>query len=157
MIRNLISVFLFISLALYADGKESQISDSLSEMPQISLITCGPGKNIYELEGHTALRVRYKGSDIAVNYGLFDFAAPNFVYRFVKGETDYMVGAAPYEYFLTQYRRDGRDVWEQPLNLSAESAFRLVSLLDENLQPENRVYRYNYVKDNCATTAIDND
>ncbi len=154
MIRNLISVFLFISLALYADGKEFQIGDSLFEMPQISLITCGPGKNIYELEGHTALRVRYKGSDIAVNYGLFDFAAPNFVYRFVKGETDYMVGAAPYEYFLTQYRRDGRDVWEQPLNLSAESALRLVSLLDENLQPENRVYRYNYVKDNCATRPL---
>ena len=55
---------------------------------QVSLITCSPGKEIYELEGHTALRIKTPDYDMAVNYGIFDFNSPNFIYRFVKGETD---------------------------------------------------------------------
>lgn len=143
-----------LSLTLNATGVDDGIDTVAVDVPQISLITCGPGEDIYELEGHTALRVRYNGSDMAVNYGLFDFDAPNFVYRFVKGETDYMVGAAPFDYFLKQYEREGREVVEQPLKLSPEAAFKLVDLLDENLRRENRVYRYNYVKDNCATRPL---
>lgn len=38
------------------------------------------------------------GRDLAVNYGIFDFDSPNFIYRFVKGETDYMVAAIPSAY-----------------------------------------------------------
>ncbi len=143
-----------LSLTLNATGVDDGIDMVAVDVPQISLITCGPGEDIYELEGHTALRVRYNGSDMAVNYGLFDFDAPNFVYRFVKGETDYMVGAAPFDYFLKQYEREGREVVEQPLKLSPQAAFKLVDLLDENLRRENRVYRYNYVKDNCATRPL---
>lgn len=120
----------------------------------ISLITCYPGHDIYELEGHTGLRVRTPGADVAVSYGLFDFAAPNFVYRFVKGETDYRVGIMPWEYFFDSYRADGRRVDEQILNLDSEQKARLLELLEINLRPENRVYRYNYVKDNCATRPL---
>jgi len=155
ILRRVLLVLLFALSCIGVAGAESEAADTLVNLPRISLITCGPGSDIYELEGHTALRVRYNGSDVAVNYGLFDFDAPNFVYRFVKGETDYMVGAAPFEYFLRQYARDGRAVYEQPLNLSSDAALRLVALLNENLKPENRTYRYNYVKDNCATRPLD--
>lgn len=92
---------------------------------------------------------------MAVNYGLFDFDSPGFVYRFVKGETDYWVGAHPYEMFVDSYRRQGRKVVEQHLDLTPEQVYRLAALLEENLRPENRVYRYNYVLDNCATRCID--
>ncbi len=159
MIKNRTNAFRIILLVVFFPwlrcvAAVSEMDDAIVDVPRISLITCGPGADIYELEGHTALRVRYNGADIAVNYGLFDFDAPNFVYRFVKGETDYMVGAAPFEYFLRQYIRDGRSVYEQPLILPQEAAFRIVDLLDENLRQENRVYRYNYVKDNCATRPL---
>ncbi len=86
-----------------------------------------------------------------VNWGLFDFAAPNFVYRFVKGETDYLAGASSTDRFLEIYRREGRKVVEQTLDLTPEEALRVVELTYLNLRPENRVYRYNYVLDNCAT------
>lgn len=156
---KLLRFYLFAFIASFALGVNADdfvdgVDRDASDAPQISLITCGPGKDIYELEGHTALRIKHNGMDVAVNYGLFDFDAPNFVYRFVKGETDYMVGAAPFEYFLRQYVREGRDVYEQPLNLSPDAATRLVELLNENLRQENRVYRYNYVKDNCATRPL---
>lgn len=121
---------------------------------QVSLITCSPGKEIYELEGHTALRIKAPDYDMAVNYGIFDFNSPNFIYRFVKGETDYMVQAYPFSVFLNQYKRESRQVTEQPLNLTDEATAKLIELVKENLMPENRVYRYNYVKDNCATRPI---
>lgn len=121
---------------------------------QVSLITCSPGKEIYELEGHTALRIKAPDYDMAVNYGIFDFNSPNFIYRFVKGETDYMVQTYPFSVFLNQYKRESRQVTEQPLNLTDEATAKLIELVKENLMPENRVYRYNYVKDNCATRPI---
>jgi hypothetical protein len=72
----------------------------------------------------------------------------------VKGETDYMVAAYPFAYFLESYARQGREVIEQPLNLTPQQASRLMELLEVNLRPENRVYRYNYVKDNCSTRPL---
>lgn len=88
--------------------------DSIS----VSLITCLPGNQVYELEGHTALRIKRGDNDLAVNYGIFDFDSPNFIYRFVKGETDYMVAAYPFEYFMADYMRHGRRVVEQHLDLT---------------------------------------
>lgn len=113
-----------------------------------------PGSEIYELEGHSALRVRTCREDIAINYGLFDFNAPNFVYRFVKGETDYMVGAIPWAYFENSYHRAGRRIVAHKLNLSSVQKANLMDLLTENLREENRIYRYNYVLDNCATRPL---
>ncbi|MDE5745906.1 MAG: DUF4105 domain-containing protein [Paramuribaculum sp.] len=120
----------------------------------VSLITCAPGRDIYELEGHTALRIRDTQNDYVVNWGLFDFDAPNFVYRFVKGETDYMCGAIPTDIFLSHYMRAGRVVTEQVLALKPEETAKVVSAVQNNLLPQNRVYRYNYVKDNCSTRPL---
>lgn len=120
----------------------------------VSLITCAPGRDIYELEGHTALRIRNSQTDYVVNWGLFDFAAPNFVYRFVKGETDYMCGALPTDLFLSHYMASGREVTEQVLNLSMPEKQKIIDAVQTNLLPQNRVYRYNYVKDNCATRPL---
>ncbi|MBD5224875.1 MAG: DUF4105 domain-containing protein [Bacteroidales bacterium] len=123
-----------------------------TDAPRFSLITCAPGKEIYQLEGHEALRIRMGGGiDLAVNWGLFDFNSPNFLYRFVKGETDYMAGAYPFAIFLEEYEKEGRRVVEQEINLTPRQASRLLALVEENLLTENRTYRYNYVKDNCAT------
>lgn len=130
-------------------------ADTVAKAPEpayrISVLTCYPGSEIYELEGHSGLRISNDSIDMTVNWGLFNFAAPNFVYRFVKGETDYSVGAEPTHYFLYRYMADGRRVVEQVLDLTPEESNKVVELVNRNLQPANRIYRYNYVKDNCAT------
>ncbi len=117
----------------------------------VSLITCSPGPEIYELYGHEAIRVKGQGRDSIWNYGVFNFNEPNFVYRFVKGETDYLCAGYPTEWFLPEYVERGSRVVEQELDLSEEEAQKLLRMLQTNARPENRVYRYNYVKDNCAT------
>ncbi len=129
----------------------SELSDSTIT---VSLLTCYPGSEIYELEGHSGLRIRDGATDITVNWGLYNFHAPNFVYRFVKGETDYMCAAIPTNVFLNQYRAEGRKVLEQVIDLTPEETDRLLALINDNLLPENRTYRYNYVKDNCATRPL---
>ncbi len=123
--------------------------------PEISLATIFAGSDIYELDGHAAIRINYgDGRDIAVSYGEFDFDAPNFVYRFVKGETDYHVGTHPWVLLENVYARHGRRIEEHVIDMDSTQVARLLTLLDENLRPENRVYRYNYVKDNCSTRPL---
>lgn len=125
----------------------------------VSLITCWPGSEIYELCGHEAIRVRGYADghplDSVWNYGVFDFAAPNFAYRYVKGETDYMLGAYPFAWFLPEYQATGRKVLEQDLNLSNEEAMRFLQTLREEALPQNRTYRYSYISNNCATRILD--
>ena len=128
-----------------------------SDSIRISLLTCAAGEEIYSLFGHTALRYENytRGTDVVFNYGIFDFSAPNFVLRFALGETDYRLGTSSYERFIAEYSYLGRDVWQQVLNLKQDEKVRLVKLLEENYQPENRVYRYNFFYDNCATRPRD--
>ncbi len=121
----------------------------------VSLLTALPGTEIYQLEGHTGLRVRDdRGSDLVVNWGVFDFNSPNFVYRFVSGQTDYECWAYPTEFFFDSYSNEGRQVVEQVLDLDSAQVQRVIDLVSINLRPENKVYRYNYVLDNCATRPL---
>ena len=120
-----------------------------------SLLTCQPHDEIYSLYGHTALRyhdLRTK-QDWAFNYGVFNFKAPYFALRFVFGLTDYELQAVPMSYFVEEYRRFGSEVTEQVINLTPEEKAALYYALAENVQPENKVYRYNYFYDNCTTRA----
>lgn len=151
-----IAAVIFAILFLLPDVVRGERQDSLV----VSLLTCWPGPEVYELCGHEALRVRGINPDGIVtdtvwNYGVFDFAAPGFLYRFVKGETDYMLAGYPTAMFMAEYMSQGRRVVEQDLALSRAETSRLVALLREESKPENRTYRYNYVKDNCATRIVD--
>lgn len=83
-------------------------------------MTCAPGTEIYALFGHTALRYEDKarGEDWVFNYGMFSFNTPHFIYRFVKGETDYELGVTRYPYFEGSYAMRGSSVYQQTLNLT---------------------------------------
>ena len=132
---------------------KARIDSTLS----VSFITCGPGAEAYSLYGHTALHFidRTNGTDVAVNWGIFDFNKPNFVGRFVFGLTDYLMGIYPFEAFLREYEAEGRWVKEQQLNLTPEEKLSIAEAIWENYRPENREYRYNYFYDNCTTRARD--
>ena len=124
---------------------------------QISLLTCSPGKEVWAQYGHTAIRYYDKesGEDLAINYGIFSLDQTYFIPRFVLGMTDYRMGVQPMDMFLAQYSYEGRGVVEQILNLSADDKEVIYKALQENMKPENVVYRYNYFFDNCTTRARD--
>jgi hypothetical protein len=133
--------------------KSSVSAFTLSPEARISLLTCEPGEEVYAKFGHTAIRVQdaENGIDAVFNYGIFDFNAPNFLFRFVKGETDYILGVTDFEYFVWEYESRGSAVVEQVLNLTQEEKQGLFDALLINHLPENRTYRYNYFFDNCST------
>lgn len=154
MTRKSLAILSILILSFLPSFGAAERQDSLV----VSLLTAWPGPEVYELCGHEAIRIRSANDttlDMVWNYGVFDFAQPNFIYRFVKGETDYMLAGYPTKYFLPEYIMQRRRVVEQELNLSQEEAHRLMGILIEESKPANRTYRYNYVKDNCATRILD--
>ncbi|QZE14293.1 DUF4105 domain-containing protein [Halosquirtibacter laminarini] len=121
------------------------------------LITCEPGDEIYSLFGHSALRYQDESNriDVVFNYGLFDFNAPNFVWNFVLGKTDYLLGYTNYNTFINSYKREGREVYQDTLNLTNSEKVVLFNSIRDNLKPQNRLYRYNYLRNNCSTKLED--
>ena len=145
--------FIFCLFMGVAFSVQSQSTDSI----RFSLLTCAPGTEIYSLFGHTAIRYENytRRIDVVFNYGLFSFNTPNFIFRFVAGETDYQLGITPYSYFEAEYAMRGSSVYQQVLNLTQSEKERLLTILENNYLPENRIYRYNYFYDNCTTRARD--
>ena len=145
-----IRTYIFCLCLLCRAGMSAQ---TLSDHARISLLTCTPGEELYAKFGHTALRINDPQGDLdaVFNYGIFDFNTDHFYWKFVKGETWYELGAAPYWWFMREYNETNRPVYEQVLNLSAEDKEALWQALVTNYQPQNRKYLYNFVFDNCAT------
>lgn len=134
------------------------VSPQLTENSKVSILTCSSNTDaIYALFGHTGLRVSDDSLkiDVVFDYGVFDFSSDNFIYRFVKGETDYRVGDRSYDRFLFEYAYRGSGVKEQIINLSLKERQAVFDALLTNLRPENRVYRYNFFYDNCSTRPRD--
>lgn len=146
-------LFILLLLLLPTGRTTAAGNDSI----RLSLLTCAPGEEIYSLFGHTAIRYENpsQGIDVVFNYGLFSFNTPNFIFRFSLGETDYQLGVTEYQRFAAEYEYYERSVWQQTLNLTDSEKAELIRLLQENYRPENRVYRYNYFYDNCATRPRD--
>lgn len=162
MKKFLLTIILILGIANSALSQKIAEQDLVGfpDSCKISLITCYPGPLVYELYGHTAIRVKSDYGDLAYNFGMFSFNKPNFMYTFVKGETDYMLGYTPFDgdryyNFINEYRYRGSRIVEQELNISNEKAVQLWKRLHILSLPENREYRYNYVLDNCATRPRD--
>ncbi len=138
---------------VYANDQIEIPQDSI----QLSLLTCSPRNQVYTLYGHTALRYRNFATDEdwVFNYGVFNFKKSFFILRFVFGLTDYELGVMPFPYFLYAYKNEGYKVTEQIINLTTEEKKRLSLSLANNYRPENRIYRYNFLYDNCTTRARD--
>ena len=148
------NILIFSFLLLFAT-EASAIT--LSDSARISLLTCGPGDELYAKFGHSAIRIYdpVNHIDVSFNYGYFDYNTPGFYYKFVRGETDYQIGAVDTPDFFLEYRMLNINMWEQVLNLQQDEKQALFDALLVNYQPENRYYRYNFAFDNCATRPRD--
>jgi hypothetical protein len=133
---------------------KSQTYDRL----KVSLLTIEPRPGeVYTVYGHTALRLSdpSRQMDAVLNWGTFDFQTSNFLYRFLKGETDYCLSMSAYGIFYYSYSRINATVVEQVLDIPDEEKGALIEALTENLLPQNLEYRYNFLFDNCTTRPRD--
>ncbi|MEO7713704.1 MAG: DUF4105 domain-containing protein [Gemmatimonadaceae bacterium] len=123
----------------------------------VTLVTFGSGPAVWERFGHNALWIHDgdAGTDIAYNWGLFDFEQPGFFQRFLTGDTKYWMAGEDAFAMISAYQNAGRTVTLQTLNLTPEQARTLNDLVLRNAREENKYYRYDYYRDNCSTRLRD--
>lgn len=126
---------------------------TLSSASKISLLTVGPGDQVYAKYGHSGFRIQDPalGLDRIYDYGGFDFEAPFFIWKFARGKLDYHMSRYPTDLFIKIYKNENRWVQEQNLNLTQAQKNQLFAFLQNNYREENRNYRYDFLFDNCAT------
>ncbi len=149
------------SVALAALSTSGSIEAQAGEDPGVELtvylLTMGPGERIYERFGHNAIwiRDRARDTDLAYNYGLYDFDQPHFVGRFILGRMLYWMAPSDAHQTIREYAAAGRTVTAQELALTPQQRWELQHFLEWNARPENRDYRYDYFYDNCSTRVRD--
>lgn len=144
-----LTFFFLVIVSQFSFAQYITYSDSVD----ISVLTCGPGDELYSTFGHSAFRIKdtHNHIDIVYNYGMFDFNAPNFYTNFAKGKLIYKLGRNRFSNFLYQYQSENRAVNEQVLNLNTLQKKQLIKYLEHNAQPENASYQYDFFYNNCAT------
>jgi hypothetical protein len=127
------------------------------ETTKISLITVDRGDQIYMFAGHLLLRVQdsVSGKDYVINWGLFDFKDPNFLFNYLKGILIYRSGIAPTKLMFEKYQRQGRTIWQDSLRLTPIQTSLAIDKFSWWLAPENRSYRYDLWRQNCSTIIRD--
>lgn len=123
----------------------------------ITLITFGVGEQVWERFGHNALWIHDAklGTDVAYNWGLFDFEQPGFFRRFLTGDTKYWMAGEDAYTMVTAYHNIGRPITLQKLNFTPAQAIALRDFVERNALEENKYYRYDYFRDNCSTRLRD--
>ena len=124
---------------------------------KVFLVTIGQGGAYWEKYGHNMLwfHDRAAGIDEAYNWGMFDFASPDFLQRQLVGDPQYSVQAFPGQLLLDYYRKADRGITLQELNLTPAQAQRALERSRINALPANKFYRYDYYRDNCSTRVRD--
>jgi hypothetical protein len=134
-------------------GAQASEGDSL----QVYLLTIGPGDEVWERFGHNAIGIRdlRAHTDIAYNWGLFNFQQPGFVAKFVRGDMMYWMAGSDAATDMAMYIARNRSITIQELNLSPNQRGSLLEALRVNAREENKYYHYNYFLDNCSTRVRD--
>src|SRR5262245_60486131 len=101
---------------------------------RVFLVTMGPGTEVWEKFGHDALIIRddASGTEVAYNYGIFNFEQPNFIGRFILGRMLYSMDAMYAGPMVQAYIDDNREVIIQEMNLTAAQKQRLQDYLEWN-------------------------
>lgn len=123
----------------------------------ISLLTMGPGEDLWEKFGHTALMIRddAQGSEIAYNWGLFDMSQPDFLSRFIQGRPRYWMAGFQARAMIESYAASNRTVYVQQLRLTPAQRLTIRDYVQQNAEESNKYYQYDYYRDNCSTRVRD--
>ncbi len=154
-LRSVLFFILFIS-TVSAYGFFEKLPSP--EDTEFSLLTVGVGSGLESRFGHTILRVRDKstGEDHLLNWGTYDWEAPNFVLNFLKGFLRYWVAESTFASTLRYYRDyEKRSIVEDRINLTPEQKSQLLKILVAKLQPEGKYFWYDFFYNNCSTIPRD--
>jgi hypothetical protein len=151
MNKGLLSFFFILIIHFFELSLFSQANKPLDI--HFYLLTYTPGNELYSAFGHSAIRYKNRSKDIDVvyNYGTFNFNDPDFYSKFIKGKLDYHLSRVETHFVVKATRKENRCLFQNEILLTYKEKIALLNALEDNYQPENRHYRYDFLYDNCAT------
>ena len=87
---------------------------------QISVITMGPGQELFSRFGHIGLLVEDKTekTEKVYNFGMYNFNNPALRFKYLKGFLIYWVSARKFQSMIRVYRNEDRAVEQRVLHLA---------------------------------------
>ena len=156
--RCLLILFVFLTWSQVLTASENTTIPPVStDGMEACLLTFGPGEIYFERLGHNSISLREPatGLDHTYKFGYFDFEQENFFLRFMQGRMLYFSVAQPANREFAYYRQQNRSIRAQKLRLTTNQFEQLRDYLLNQVQPENRNYRYDYYLNNCSTRIRD--
>ncbi|HEU4408015.1 MAG TPA: DUF4105 domain-containing protein [Polyangiaceae bacterium] len=136
-----------------APARAAEPGDELT----ISVLTFGPGDHPFFKFGHNALLVHDERQrrDVVYNFGAFRFDSPWLLIDFFQGRLKYWLATRSLTGTIGDYRREGRSIEAQELELTPAQRLAISEALQVNAREENKYYKYDYYRDNCSTRVRD--
>ncbi len=143
---------------IFASFLLRSVAQQLSQDAKIAVVTVEPGKELYDVFGHSLLWIYDPslGIDQAYSWGGYDFSTPNFYGKFVRGTLPYRMSYATLAQNQDYYQRENRGMTLQELRLSpAQKQAIFDEIQAQYNDPDRRIYPYKFFFDNCATRVRD--
>ena len=157
-----LSGVLALALALVAFFAPRTANAEPGDELTVYVITFGPGDHPFYKFGHDAIWIHNESvknsslkRDPVYNFGTFAFGDPALIPKFVQGRFLYWLSKQSIGITVRMYQAENRSVDAQELNLTAAQKKALYDALEENAKEENKHYKYDYYRDNCATRVRD--
>ena len=176
MIR-LFLIWLVLSVEAILSAQQAETGkDSLYQSVRLGIMVQGRGAPLYSWFGHAGIILsgppevlqavaqqnggdfihEYNGEELLFDYGNFDASNKNFVLLLPLGRLNYYKihkDFRRYKEFNNRYQKRGLDVYW--LNLYSEAKRKFVRILFREIDPVNRLYKYDFYFDNCVTRIRD--
>ena len=154
---NLFFLLLYTPFCSLYPQSNSIVFPPLTQDAEISLITGEPGKELYTKFGHSAIRVHdpANGIDLVYNYGTFNFNAPGFYPKFLRGKLNYFLDVYEFKRMMLTYKYYNQSLYEQVIELTYDEKKAIYNFINTNYLPANKYYLYDFFFDNCSSRIKD--
>jgi Domain of unknown function (DUF4105) len=160
VIRIIIIILLLLAGSAIPAAAELESIPSLpTDFSQVDifLATRDIGHEVYTKYGHTIVRVidHQNQTDIAYNWGTFDFSAPDYIPKFLQGILIYQMSFGPFRDEVDVSTYEKQTMWMERVNLTSRQKETLLRRIYWQAQPQNINYPYLFFYDNCSTRVRD--
>lgn len=120
---------------------------------RVSLITVGPGNEVYSLYGHSAIRLQCPTHQLDYCFTFEMALKPEEELKFLFSTAKAGFIAAETETFFKNYTAKGRSISEQQLNLRPAEEQQLWRMLDQEMA-RGAHWDYSFLKTNCSSMCV---
>jgi len=150
MLNRLPIVFFLLLLPLTSQAQHQQQNE---DFVSVSLVTVGPGDEVYALYGHSALRLQCPSHqlDYCFTFEMALTAEEKMKFLFSTAKAGFIAAATPV--FFNNYKGQGRSITEQRMNLHPAEEQQLWRMLDQEMG-QGAHWDYSFLTTNCSSMVI---